>query len=459
MKTLLSFLFLTFSIAVNAQISITTNDMPQAGDTFRYSIGTLDTAVLLGFQSTGPNQQWNFNSLQAQRQNVEQYFASANTPYSAQVSNRIGLKIADTLALGGLVNLYDVYDFFDNSTAEYAKDYRAASVPTGLSFPFPPVLTIAPAFTDKDEVYQFPLNYLDRDSSTFDFAYNNSLIGAYYGSNGYRINEVEAWGTMVTPYGTFNTLKVKTDVVSYDTVSFGGNNFGFNSHTREYKWLSNQMQFPVVTVSGNVVAGVFIPTNVQYRDSVRNVPSLFAPLALFNADTTAIEVNDTVFFNNTSISISPIQNNWSISPSTYQYVNGTSATSQNPVVVFTDTGSYDVQLIVQNNQGVDTLDRADYIDVNPINTGINNTKLPKFNFKLFPNPMKQGSLLMLQFDKNIKPDHFVIYTLEGKAMLEQQTQAEVEQLMLPTQSLLSGTYVLGLFKNGERIANQKFIIR
>src|SRR5690606_7155422 len=156
-----------------------------------------------------------FNHLQAIRQGIAKYFNSSQTPYSNQVSNRIAEKIADTLSMGGLT-LYHVYDFYKLDSNGFSKDHRAASIPTGLSFPFPQTLNIAPTYSDKDEIYQFPLNYLDKDSSTFNLTYSNSLVGAYLASYGYRINEVDAWGTLQTPYGTFNCIRVITDLVSYD---------------------------------------------------------------------------------------------------------------------------------------------------------------------------------------------------------------------------------------------------
>jgi hypothetical protein len=105
------FLFvLFFSIALpyagKAQVSISSADMPQAGDTLRFSISVLDTAVLFGYQNNGPNQFWRFDSLVALRQGLNSYVTSANTPYASQVSNRIGQKLTDTLSLGG-INLYE----------------------------------------------------------------------------------------------------------------------------------------------------------------------------------------------------------------------------------------------------------------------------------------------------------------------------------------------------------------
>lgn len=47
--------------------------------------------------------------------------------------------------------------------------------------------------------------------------------------------------------------------------------------------------------------------------------------------------------------------NWSISPNTFSFVNGSTASSQNPQVVFNALGSYTVTLIASNANGADTL--------------------------------------------------------------------------------------------------------
>lgn len=372
MKRIFIVLFLSH-FALNAQVSINSSAMPSSGDTLRFSEGVLDTAILLNYQNPGPNQVWNFNSLVPLRQGVSEFLNSNQTPYTA-IPQRIGEKLADTVSLGG-VNLYDVYNFYNNSTSEYALEYRGASIPTGLSFPFPSVFKIDDPYIDKDEVYQFPLNYLDRDSSTYNYVFSSPLptiLNAYYGSRGYRINEADAWGNLTTPFGSFNCIRVVTDIVGYDTVQFDTTGFGINSHRREYKWLSPNVEIPVLTINGIVVGGVFVPSTVQYRDSVRpGIPNLFSPIALFSADNTNGIVRDTFNITNATISLTTPNYRWDIQPSNFQYVNNTTATSQDISIVFNQTGLYNVQLIADNGNGSDTLLILDYIQINnPINSRI-----------------------------------------------------------------------------------------
>lgn len=54
---------------------------------------------------------------------------------------------------------------------------------------------------------------------------------------------------------------------------------------------------------------------------------------------------------------------WAIAPDTYEYVDGTSASSQNPVVMFNNTGFYTISLTATNNNGTSSETFTDFIDV------------------------------------------------------------------------------------------------
>jgi len=52
---------------------------------------------------------------------------------------------------------------------------------------------------------------------------------------------------------------------------------------------------------------------------------------------------------------------WQFNPSTVSYLNGTNQNSQNPVIVFDESGSYSVTLIVTNNAGSNEFTKDDYM--------------------------------------------------------------------------------------------------
>jgi len=93
-----------------------------------------------------------------------------------------------------------------------------------------------------------------------------------------------------------------------------------------------------------------------------------APAANFYADKTTCGLNETVSFTDVSTD-NPTSWSWSISPSDYTFVGGTTASSQNPQVQFTKTGTYDVTLYVSNSAGNDTEVKTSYIAVSDAPTG------------------------------------------------------------------------------------------
>ena len=359
MKKLILALSIIFSLEGFSQITITSADMPAQGDTLRISNALVDATVLANYQRGGANQTWNFDTLRPTSQTVREFVSSSSTPYNQVPTNRIGILFADTLSLGpNSVN--DVYNFANSTATDFSVDYRAASIPIGL--PFLPVFIMQNSYTDKDEIFQFPLDYQDRDSSTFNFVFNNVFPPIYYRSSGYRVNEVDGWGSITTPYGTFDALRVVTNTVSLDSISFNGQNIAIPSHLREYQWIANGVGIPVMKVFGLVTAGLFVPTSVEYRDSARVIEPLLPTTAIFRADSTTIEVEEDLGFTNLSIGSTSFQ--WDFTPNTVNYKVG-SSTSRNITVSFQDTGLYSVRLIASGGSSSDTLERLDYIRVTP----------------------------------------------------------------------------------------------
>lgn len=86
------------------------------------------------------------------------------------------------------------------------------------------------------------------------------------------------------------------------------------------------------------------------------------PVADFSATTTNTCENTTITLTDAT-SGSPNAWIWSITPTTYSFVGGTSAASQNPQIQFTAPGTYNVQLTATNNCGSDIESKNNLITV------------------------------------------------------------------------------------------------
>ncbi len=85
-----------------------------------------------------------------------------------------------------------------------------------------------------------------------------------------------------------------------------------------------------------------------------------SPVADFIADDTVPILNQTVLLSDYS-SKQPTSWQWTITPSTYIFVDGTNTNSQYPHVQFQAAGDYTIQLTVSNGSGSDSKTRTNYI--------------------------------------------------------------------------------------------------
>ena len=91
-------------------------------------------------------------------------------------------------------------------------------------------------------------------------------------------------------------------------------------------------------------------------------PGNVAPVACFEVNITSGCVNNKFIFTDKS-NFTPTSWTWTISPATYSFTNGTDANSQNPEVVFSGSGTYEVSLTVTNAYGSDIETKPSYITV------------------------------------------------------------------------------------------------
>jgi hypothetical protein len=252
-------------------ISLTNNNMPSSGDTLRYTNVALNS--IGNYSQTGTNFNWDFSNVTPTTEGVRAFKASAQTPYSFFFVglNEYGEKVADTLLSNAQIPGSPV------TITKYWNYYKKQSSPVNAFIADGAGMTISglpvPSYyTDKDELYVFPLTYPNYDSTSFKFSTpSTSVIPIIYTKAGKRITKVDGWGTVKTPYGTENCIRLTTTQYSQDTIKLTLLGFpikvGIPNTQRSYQWMTLTSKIPYFEVTGNLLMNNFTPATARFRGS------------------------------------------------------------------------------------------------------------------------------------------------------------------------------------------------
>jgi hypothetical protein len=268
------FLMLILPAFIQAQISITNNDMPSAGDSVRFS----NTGIIQGFDytATGENFTWDFPDLTPLVQTVDTFVAVNTVPFVYQVFF-FGTNLAQPITAIDLVPgapITDAYRFFRNSSASFNDEGFAFTV-NDIPVPL--------RFDDPDIIYKFPVNYGNADSSFSGVEFGLPNLG-FISIDRKRVNTADGWGTLTTSFGTFDVLRLKSRVIENDSIYIDSLDFGTSLQRDyiEYKWLANGFKAPLlqITEEGPLVTAIwmdsiFDPTVNIAEISSRNKIELF----------------------------------------------------------------------------------------------------------------------------------------------------------------------------------------
>ena len=264
---------------------ITRADMPAVGSGVTVDSARLSVAALVlpsaapPLTQRGPNQTWNYGALVPTAQRVEKYQAVPNSPFYLFAfgfgPNRATVASPQALPLppGAPLPITNPYQFFNLSAAGATPStFRSVGFGGELSGTTVPLTYASPA--QQDVIYRFPLSFSSpADSSDSFFATPAALAATgYFSQERRRVNRPDAWGSLTTPFGTFPTVRVVTQLVDHDSISLGGISQGFDLPVRrEYKWLATGHHVPLLTITTTELAGNQTISSVEYRDIYRRI--------------------------------------------------------------------------------------------------------------------------------------------------------------------------------------------
>jgi hypothetical protein len=242
-----------------SQITINQGDMPEDGDTIRTS-SSVDIGMI-NYEETGNNFTWDFSGLIPFSQTVDTFVSVQETPWLYQLvfflSSNLARKLTEFDQYPGFT-VTDTYEYYKNSSSDFRLTGNAATL-SGIPLPN--------KFDSPDIIYKFPLTAGNVDSSLSNYEISIPGIG-YSGGWKKRVNHADGWGTLITPYGSFQTIRVKSDVIQLDSLYLDtlGIGFPFYRQYTEYKWLGDGFGLPLCTATDDGLL-----STISYIDSVRSL--------------------------------------------------------------------------------------------------------------------------------------------------------------------------------------------
>jgi len=318
LRKLLLFLFVVTGTA-RAQITLSGGDFPHANNIYLMS----DATAYQGMDAslTGANYSWDFSMLSTTTigqhddtifdvsgMNIIYTLVFGDNGIAPHRSNHS--RHGTDFDLGGQISITNVYNFYYNNSNDYHQSGFGSEI-NGVPLPTP--------YTPHDIIYKYPVDFgnVDSSASGYEVSLPNLL---YYGISKNRINEVDGWGTLITPSGTYSVLRLKStiyehDSVYLDTLGFG---YGFDVPTQiEYKWLGQGEGVPLlqvnevggtvttVTYKGINDVGIIAPSKKDFSLAVYPNPAadlLFLNFSVHkpsNAEITVTGVNGNIIYNMT----------------------------------------------------------------------------------------------------------------------------------------------------------------
>lgn len=276
MKNILLLSMICFSFLGFSQITIGSTNVPQTNDTLIVSDAVIDNTM--DFISTGANYTWDFSNLQYNGQTLNEYqpvtsaglFIQFVFGSSVPQNYRASYYVATNgLPLNNLpaqlpITISDISQFYKLRTDSLTMVGLKLSV-NGQE---------VPAKSDTIETkYKFPLDYgnthFSRGYTKLDL---NPIYDGIWIQHRTRQTEVDGWGQITTPLGSFNALRIHHTITESDSFYVSISGFAFwlpipvpESH--EYEWRALEEKEPILLVNTNVIQGNETVTSVQYKNN------------------------------------------------------------------------------------------------------------------------------------------------------------------------------------------------
>lgn len=279
MKTLLFSAFILITAIGMAQITITQSDFAVGGDTARVSFSDDQS---LDIVTTGADIIWDYSSINITTQTIDTFFDINDAPFLYQVIFNNGFTDPEhesdwyrPWSGAGLANA-GTFGVDIGAPVQFTAVRSDKVENTGVGFEIFGQEIPGPSDT-VDVQYELPMNYLDSwTSNSYTNIDLNPAFDAIYRRYQYRTSVVDGWGEIITPWGTFDAIRVRSEISSSDSLYIGQFSFWAELPVPdqvEYHWFTNGQKMPIFSVTTADVGGNETITEVKFKDKKRDFAS------------------------------------------------------------------------------------------------------------------------------------------------------------------------------------------
>lgn len=444
----LQFIFFTGLIA---QIEYTSTDYISPGEDYYYSQTTANSSSI-DLELKGPDLSWDFSENTAQIQEITEcltpsqsgyesafFFSCLVQGYNALQCLTLFNQLADQAirnegpAQLGFFSSAELVRFQMKESDELLETMAGLQLQTDTGS-----TELVIIYTDPDSLLLFPVQYEDTLSSKGKIHLDLTTIGVdvIFNSTQHRNYKVDAWGELTTPYRHYkSTLRVRTDLVRFDTLIIGGVPTPLETPITQYHWYAKEFGLPVLEVIQQSELPDLLLVN--YIDTVQ----CFQPEATFNFTPEDIFLDE-----NGMAEVNFFSNSFNADQFTWDFGNGSQSSSPNPGTVYSAAGDYEVSLIACNSNCTpiecDTV--LLNLTVNDTTSGLFQIEKPG-EVEIFPNPFDNTLSLTTPFQEKVD---LHLYNAQG-LLIGSQVLAPNQRDISLRPDLPMGVYTI-LFNTGSK---------
>jgi hypothetical protein len=218
------------NLSLAAQPVITySGNAPQIGENYHYAgdLASYDPGP------SGANQTWDFSNITSAFTSSPRAVSPGSTPYTGEFTEAT-IAFAQTEA-------NDSYIFSQVTTSEFL-NVGIGNHPEGGS-------ELIIHYTDAVKLLKYPFSFSESYTDNY-YASYSMVEGMTTHERGTAIVTADAWGSVTTPTGTYNTLRIKRERTFTDSVWVSGVFISATTRTQtDYEWYTSTSHTPVVTIS------------------------------------------------------------------------------------------------------------------------------------------------------------------------------------------------------------------